>query len=178
MREINAISENQVAVDVDHCVVTGCLRNTVTAVVRNSLLKNALGTTACAFYNNVISQNRGHNSQSSYWYGGITSTYVSGNTIWNDGYYYASYETVHGSYSALFVNTAHANTWNEAYDYKLTDEAAAQYIGGDGTQVGLYGGAVPFSEVLSTPQIIEKTIAPQTDENGMLSVKIKVQAQQ
>lgn len=174
MHEIDATNVNQVAVDIDHCVVTGCLRNTVTAVVRNSLLKNARGTSSCAFYNNVLSQNMSSNSL--YFCGGITSIYVSGNTIWS-----ASYTTyfnfVHDSYKALFVNTTHANTWNEAYDYKLTDEAAAQYIGDDGTQVGLYGGAVPFSAVLSTPQIVEKTIATQTDENGMLSVKIKVEAQ-
>lgn len=177
MHEINATNVNQVAVDIDHCVVTGCLRNTVTAVVRNSLLKNALGTSSCAFYNNVLSQNMWSNYSSTYYYcGGIISTYVSGNTIWSASYSY-SYNFVHDSYKALFVNTTHANTWNEAYDYKLTDEAAAQYIGDDGTQVGLYGGAVPFSAVLSTPQIVEKTIATQTDENGMLSVKIKVEAQ-
>lgn len=173
MREIDATNVNQVAVDIDHCVVTGCLRNTVTAVVRNSLLKNARGTSSCAFYNNVLSQNM--STFALYYHGGITSTYVSGNTIWNISDY--GYDTVNGSYKALFVNTAHANTWNEAYDYKLTIEAAAQYIGDDGTQVGLYGGAVPFSAVLSTPQIVEKTIATQTDENGMLSVKIKVEAQ-
>lgn len=177
MHEIDATNVNQVAVDIDHCVVTGCLRNTVTAVVRNSLLKNARGTSSCAFYNNVLSQNM-YTGWNYYYAGGITSTYVSGNTIWNINYNsYNIYNSVHESYKALFVNTTHANTWNEAYDYKLTDDSAAQYIGDDGTQVGLYGGAVPFSAVLSTPQIVEKTIATQTDENGMLSVKIKVEAQ-
>ena len=176
MHEIKATNVNQVAVDIDHCVVTGCLLNSVTAGVRNSLLKDAIGTSSCAFYNNVLSQNMWSiYSSSNYYCGGIKSTYVSGNTIWN--IYDYGYDTVNGSYKALFVNTAHANTWNEAYDYKLTIEAAAQYIGDDGTQVGLYGGAVPFSAVLSTPQIVEKTIATQTDENGMLSVKIKVEAQ-
>lgn len=168
MHTINATNVNQIAVDMDHCVVTGYLGAAVTAVVRNSMLKNPTGTSSCAYYNNVWSINT-H-------YYRITSSYVSGNTDISDNY--VSQDWVHNSFRALYATPNHANTWNEAYDYKLTDEAAAQYIGDDGTQVGLYGGAVPFSEVLSTPQIIEKTIAPQTDENGMLSVKIKVQAQQ
>lgn len=174
MHTINATNENQVAVDMDHCVVTGNLYNSVTAVVRNSMLKNASGTSACAFYNNVMSQNRCYGN-SWPWSANITSPYLSGNTIWvldtN------TEKDVNNFYRDLFANHNHANTWNETYDYKLTEEAAAQYIGSDGTQVGLYGGSVPFTEVLSTPQIVEKTIATQTDENGMLSVKIKVEAQ-
>ena len=174
MHTIYATNENQVAVDIDHCVVTGALYNNVTAVVRNSMLKNASGTASCAYYNNVISQNNTFDERYD-WRGHITTVYLSGNTIWEFNSW--NYDSVHDSYKALFANPAHANTWNEAYDYKLTEEAAAEYIGSDGTQVGIYGGAVPFSDVLSTPQIVEKTIAPQTDENGMLSVKIKVEAQ-
>lgn len=174
MHEISSSGEeNQVAVDIDHCVVTGCLLKTVTAVVRNSLLKNASGTSACAYYNNVMSQNTYNFGQ--YWVGRITSAYLSGNIIFEISS--SSYDLTTNNYAALFVTPAHAYTWKESYDYKLTDEAAAQYIGGDGTQVGIYGGSVPFTEVLSTPQVVEKHIATQTDENGMLSVKIKVEAQ-
>lgn len=178
MHEISSSGgENQVAVDIDHCVVTGALYNNVTAVVRNSMLKNASGTSACAFYNNVMSQNNcyGQSTGIHSWAAHITSPYLSGNTIWEFNSYFSN--DSHNSYRNLFVNPAHANTWNETYDYKLTEEAAAQYIGGDGTQVGIYGGSVPFTEVLSTPQVVEKQIATQTDENGMLSVKIKVEAQ-
>lgn len=174
MHTINATNENQVAVDIDHCVVTGNLGKTVTAIVRNSMLKNASGTAACAFYDNVMSQNNG-GSYYNNWRADITSPYNSGNTIW--GCNYSGYDGTHPDYCALFANPTHAYTWNETYDYKLTEEAAAKYIGSDGTQVGIYGGSVPFTEVLSTPQIVEKTIATQTDENGMLSVKIKVEAQ-
>ena len=173
IHEIYATYESQIAVDIDHCIVTGCLRNTVTAVVRNSLLKNASGTSACAYYNNVMSQNGFNFGQ--YWVGRITSAYLSGNKIFEIST--TEYDNTEKNYAALFVTPAHAYTWNETYDYKLTEEAAAQYLGGDGTQVGLYGGSVPFTEVLSTPQIVEKQIATQTDENGMLSVKIKVEAQ-
>ena len=132
------------------------------------MIRIARGSASCAFYNNVAGQNRQNNWR-------ITSPYTSGNTLfWVDHW---SFDVYPSEYHNLFATPAHANTWNETYDYKLTEEAAAQYIGGDGTQVGIYGGSVPFSEVLSTPQIVEKQIATQTDENGMLSVKIKVEAQ-
>ena len=157
---------SQIAVDVDHSVITHVLYNNVTAVVRNSLIKLAMGSGSCAFYNNVAGQN--YNAR-------ITSPYVSGNTLFN--WYINNWDDASDEYKALFATPAHAYTWNETYDYKLTEEAAAQYLGGDGTQVGIYGGSVPFTETLSTPQIVEKTIATQTDENGMLSVKIKVEAQ-
>ncbi|MBR4243411.1 MAG: hypothetical protein IKR98_05920 [Bacteroidaceae bacterium] len=36
---------------------------------------------------------------------------------------------------------------------ELTDEAAATYLGEDGTQIGMYGGTTPFSSKTSIPQI-------------------------
>ena len=172
MHTIDATSDNQISVDVDHCVLTGNMKSSVTAVVRNSLLKNVRGTASCAFYNNAISQN----TNSVYdWYGRITSIYLAGNTIWTFSSY--EYNATYSDYQKLFITPSHAYTWNEYNDYKLTEEAAAQYTCPDGTQVGLYGGTVPFSTTLSTPQIISKTIATETDENGMLNVRIQVEAQ-
>lgn len=60
---------------------------------------------------------------------------------------------------------------------KLKADAATKYIGTDGTQVGIYGGTTPFTDIPSNPQIKSKEIAAQTDENGKLSVKITVEAQ-
>ena len=171
MNTINATNNNQISVDIDHCVLTGNMTSSVTAVVRNSLLKNVQGTASCAFYNDVISQN----TMRFDWRGEITSIYLAGNTIWTLSS--TSYDSTHESYRSLFVTPSHANTWNEYNDYMLTDEAAAKYTCPDGTQVGLYGGTVPFTKTLSTPQIISKTIATETDENGMLNVKIQVEAQ-
>lgn len=59
---------------------------------------------------------------------------------------------------------------------KLTDEAAAQYLGYDGTQVGVYGGEIGFTDVPSNPQILSKNIATKS-EDGKLSIKISVEAQ-
>ena len=174
MHTIHATSNNQISVDIDHCVLTGNMTSSVTAVVRNSLLKNVRGTASCAFYNDVISQNNAFGNSYD-WCGQITSIYLAGNTIWTLNTH--QYNDIHSNYQALFITPSNAYTWDEYSDYKLTEEAAAQYTCPDGTQVGLYGGTVPFTKALSTPQIISKTIATETDENGMLNVKIQVEAQ-
>lgn len=56
----------------------------------------------------------------------------------------------------------------------LTDEAAAQYLGDDGTQVGIYGGLMPFNATPSNPRITKFVVTSTTSE-GKLNVQINVQ---
>lgn len=58
--------------------------------------------------------------------------------------------------------------------FKLTDEAAATYLGTDGMQVGMYGGTAPFNPTPTNPQVKKFSIKGQND-NGKLSVKILVE---
>lgn len=60
-------------------------------------------------------------------------------------------------------------------DYKLTDEAAALYIGTDGTQVGMYGGSSPFSAVPNYPRIKKLHVAQ--PQNGKIKVDIAVSSE-
>ena len=57
---------------------------------------------------------------------------------------------------------------------KLTDEAAAQYLGDDGKQVGIYGGLMPFNATPSNPRITKFVVTSTTSE-GKLNVQINVQ---
>lgn len=59
----------------------------------------------------------------------------------------------------------------------LTDDAAAKYLGQDGTQVGIHGGSFPFSDVPQIPQITKRDIAVKTSNDGKLDVDIKVEVQ-
>ena len=59
-------------------------------------------------------------------------------------------------------------------EYKLTDEAAAKYLGTDGTQVGMYGGASPFSPIPNYPRIKKFNVASQPTADGKLDVEIQV----
>lgn len=60
----------------------------------------------------------------------------------------------------------------------LTDAAKAHYKGGDGTQVGMYGGTLPFNTTPSYPQITKMNVAKKTTADGKLSVEIEVSAAQ
>ena len=60
-------------------------------------------------------------------------------------------------------------------DYKLTDEAAAQYLGTDGTQVGMYGGSSPFTAIPNYPRIKKLHVAQPQD--GKIKVDIAVSSE-
>ena len=78
--------------------------------------------------------------------------------------------------TGLFVNQT-GNTFDYAHDYHLVNPGT--HLGTDGNQVGIYGGFFPFkdSAVPINPNIISKTIAPQTNANGELNFQIQVKAQ-
>lgn len=59
---------------------------------------------------------------------------------------------------------------------ELTDAAKTKYLGGDGTQVGIYGGSIPFTARPSNPQITKLNVASKSTADGKLSVDIEVKA--
>ena len=79
-----------------------------------------------------------------------------------------------GDGSNLFKTFRTQASYTDSETFELTDEAASAYLGTDGTQVGIYGGDLPFDSTPSNPQItqfdVEKNVA-----NGKLTVKINVE---
>lgn len=75
--------------------------------------------------------------------------------------------------TTLFSNYDAEATWYTR-DLTLTDEAKATYLGSDGTEVGIYGGSLPFSPWLDRPFIKRLTVAPKSTRDGKLSVDIEV----
>lgn len=61
-------------------------------------------------------------------------------------------------------------------DYKLTDEAKAIMKGTDGTEVGIYGGSLPYDPTPTNPQISKFNVAAKTTADGKLSVDIEVKS--
>lgn len=59
---------------------------------------------------------------------------------------------------------------------ELTDDAKNKYLGSDGTQVGIYGGSIPFESRPSNPQITRLNVASKSTADGKLSVDIEVKA--
>ena len=62
----------------------------------------------------------------------------------------------------------------------MLGDASTTYLGDDGTEVGIYGGLVPFKEgaVPINPHISQKSIQTTTDSNGLLNIYFTVEAQQ
>ena len=61
-----------------------------------------------------------------------------------------------------------------SWPFTLTESGAATYLGGDGTQVGIHGGALPFDPIPDNLLVTTCNIAPKTTADGKLSVEIKV----
>ena len=83
------------------------------------------------------------------------------------------------SLSALFKTyskTSSGTYIQDIDDFTLTDTAAAQYLGTDGTQVGVYGGSLPYDEDPTIPQITKCNVASKSTADGKLSVDIEVKA--
>ncbi len=66
-------------------------------------------------------------------------------------------------------------TYSDSETFELTEECIATYKGTDGTQVGIYGGSMPFSITPSNPQITKCNVASKSTADGKLSVDITVQ---
>ena len=67
-------------------------------------------------------------------------------------------------------------TYSDDKDYKLTDEAKAIMKGTDGTEVGIYGGSLPYDPTPTNPQISKFNVAAKTTADGKLSVDIEVKS--
>lgn len=65
-------------------------------------------------------------------------------------------------------------TYSDTETFELTDEAKAQYLGTDGTEVGIYGGSLPFTTESSLPKIKKFNVASKSTEDGKLKVEIEV----
>lgn len=74
----------------------------------------------------------------------------------------------------LDVNNSIERYYNDNLDFELTDEAKTNYLGTDGTQVGIYGGNMPFSSTPTNPQITKCNVAAKSTADGKLSVDITV----
>lgn len=76
----------------------------------------------------------------------------------------------------VFVNQQ-GNSFSFSHDYNLQDPSL--YLGTDGTEMGVFGGIFPVKPkyVPINPHIINKNIAPTTNNQGELEIQIQVAGQ-
>ena len=58
--------------------------------------------------------------------------------------------------------------------YQLKEEIANTFIGNDGTEVGIYGGMMPYTTRLSYMIIKQCNVAGKTTQDNKLSVEIEL----
>ncbi len=113
---------------------------------------------------------------------GSSVTYVTANSTYNHNLFISDAATDDGTNVVIKCDDSRANNfvgvYSEMNDYKLNDELRALIKGSDGTEVGIYGGSIPFSPTPTNPQITKFNVADKTDANGKLSVDISVKVAQ
>jgi hypothetical protein len=77
------------------------------------------------------------------------------------------------TYAEVF-KTCTSGKYSDSETFELTEKAATDFLGTDGTQVGIYGGSMPFSITPSNPQITKCNVASKSTADGKLSVDITV----
>lgn len=111
--------------------------------------------------NNLVLSNVGQSSPFNYTYNAVN--------------YVATSDVFKCNSSDFFTIAGDINNWFVGdFDFSLTDEAASQYVGTDGTQVGIYGGNMPFTPVVSNPRIVKCEVDSETSPEGKLNVNIEV----
>lgn len=101
------------------------------------------------------------------------NNYTSANTfknIPNNTNKYTTCDVVFKTYTGAAIGEVEEET------FELTETAKATYLGTDGTQVGIYGGMLPFDTTPSNPRITKCNVAAKSTADGKLSVDIEVKA--
>lgn len=86
------------------------------------------------------------------------------------------FENINKASNTDLTTDQHNTLFKEGTFYELTDAAKSAYIGNDGTEVGLYGGVLPYTTRIMNPQITKCNVAKKTTTDGKLSVDIEVKA--
>lgn len=130
-------------------------------------------------YNCVINLNQNYNNDNYRYFDSSCSAYYSVGMSKMDLDIFSQIPNNTTNYNLPFkdLNTlfkTYTGTYSDEETFELTDEAKAKYLGSDGTEVGMYGGALPFDPTPTNPQITKCNVASKSTADGKLSVDIEV----
>lgn len=149
------------------CGGVGCAMDSYTTIVDSSLSDNifvvATSDTRKKYTNSNMSRCTFSNNM---WVGGYAELDAAQNNTFTG-------EIDRVDYQNVFVDPA-------KYDYHLQDGCVGKNAATDGTDVGIFGTATPFKEskLPATPHFSIDVVGLETDANGNLPVKIKIEAQE
>lgn len=175
-----------------HCRITkrynGNSNSNNSAVFQNCLVRGVRGNNYifnnCLFLADINGNNE-HCGNSEYRNCIILNSFET----YSSSTYYNNLYCKYNSYSKFYVtnntnvevangNEAIKNLFGYSDDneYKLTEAAKALIKGSDGTEVGIYGGSLPYDPTPTNPQISKFNVAAKTTADGKLSVDIEVKS--
>ena len=113
------------------------------------------------------------------------SQYMSGNgsTSFNCMYVNSSVDNLYSDtpnhilWNKIGMSTvfkSFSGTYGSTTTFELQDSIATNYLGTDGTQIGIYGGAHPFSPKVTSPVIKSINVAQRNNSQGKLEVNIEM----
>lgn len=157
------------SVTLQNCIVEFLNSNGGSHICKNSIIFESTGQNNSSFRNCIFVK--------AFWFGNETSTFWNNMFITDKNLQHISsiYNTVVKEDDPRIANLL--GDYSDDNDYRLTDEAKAIIKGTDGTEVGIYGGDMPFEPTPSNPQITKFNVAKQTTADGKLSVDIEVNGQ-
>lgn len=118
---------------------------------KNCILVEVGSNSSCSYYNNLFINN--------FTGGGISDIPNTTNVHLNMG-------------DARIANLL--GDYSDSNPYMLTEEAKNILKGTDGTEVGIYGGNIPYDATPTNPRITKFEVSPKTTAEGKLSVDIEV----
>lgn len=175
-----------------HCRITekywGNDDSNNSAVFQNCLVRGMVGNNYtfnnCLFLADTNSGNS-HCDNSEYRNCIILNTYdtYSSSTYYNNlyckSYSYAKFNVTNNTNVEVANNNEAIKNlfgYSDDNEYKLTEAAKALIKGSDGTEVGVYGGSLPYDPTPTNPQISKFNVAAKTTADGKLSVDIEVKS--
>lgn len=169
---------------VNNCIIAWLGRNkaTSTIIVNNSVISSTIRTFRGVLKNSIIGYVNNDASDRLHSTNGSNQAPIHPNSsIYNCVFEWSGalndvttkIESVAGIETTTLFGE-HGTGYKDEEMYELTDEAKTTYLGTDGKEIGIYGGANPFSPILTIPRVVKKDIAAQTAD-GKLKVNIKVE---
>lgn len=141
--------------------------NSTNIIAYNSILGFYFNSN-CYLYNCILTHRSGTT-------GGFNSSYFY-NCI-GVGYSVATQANAYNCLDASVSEVFKTYTGGTIYTYtdlSLTDEIIASFHGTDGTQVGIYGGAMPYCTRPSYLILNNTVVSGQSDSNGNLNIDIEI----
>ena len=193
---LNGSSNNINGLTVENCVIKSLTMSGTGIKILNSVMSNVgiSGTTGAQFINCIL-----QGSMSNLDYCELCNSILVANSN-NYALPSSSIATNCIGYGRnSFVNIPNSTNWhidpsttnifaNESQNsnstlfnftsFELTEEVMSAYLGTDGTEVGVYGGFLPYTSKPTNPKITKCNVAKKTTADGKLSVEIEVSAQE